>query len=731
MAEEKKTVATEEAVPPVAKKPTTRRKAATATAEAKSKSTAESTEAKATSAAKSSAKKATASAASKKTAEGAAKTATGRSTSAKKATEPAAVQTDTGDAPGAAKPSSTTVRKSATGTGTRKKSTQTGAKKPAEAGEPPAEDKTAQHEPVTDAAKDAAPKRTTRTRKPTAKSATADAAADPAADTSGATATPPEEPASPDVSKEAAQEEPSFPRITNLPAPTPTKDITRSRGRDVSDARPPLEFPEAMKRNFFSRVLLILVVAAVLVVSVFIYVSRPGLYTEQTNSVSFLYLPAGDQTLVAVNGTECARLSGAYSASSENGRGDVCAAVIGGNLYLIRGKDVLLLAESVVDFTLAAEGDAVAYRTAPSNLYYRKTARDGEAALISRECYTAAYCLSPNAKELVYTAGAEAESAALRVESYSGSRPYMENVIGLTPIAVSNSCDYIYYTDRSGALFVFDSQNAAKVKCGTAPVLDSLVFNRDFTELLFSENGGTVFFADGGHQQIIGAASTEHLQLLPNRRVAGRKLANGVQYMQKSFYKNYFLHEVGTGKQLTYLDRKGNLQSVSFVDSAESITVTDKGVFFLLTSKSGEDAHCFLYFAKPGKTETSRIDWGVSTYCTNIDGSRVMYTGYENALYLYRPETGSRRFCDSIVPSSLSVTANDQFCFWRTDGELCISDNGGELRLLSEGTVAFFVDAHALYYCTDLKEDGTFTVSVNYRGSRLSEVVAEGVSKIE
>ncbi len=526
--------------------------------------------------------------------------------------------------------------------------------------------------------------------------------------------------------------EPELPRIEMLPVAIPAGEMIQSGEHEVSDAHPTVDFPEKMRRSFFLRLAFLVAVAAVLVVSAYIYHNRPAVYTEQTSSVNFLYQAAEDRTVILVNGTERGAVSGTVSEKLFSGRGDACAAVIGNTLYIIKGKNVMPIAEAVLDFTLSADGDALAYRTAPANLYYRETGKKDEPSLISKECYSSAYCLSASGRELAYTARDEAGVSRLRIESYSGSRPYIENVAGFSPVAVSDKCRYIYYTDQNGALFIFESKTASKIKCADKPDLTSLIFNRDFTEVLFTENGGTVFYAEGERQQIVGAAATQYLQLLPNRRVASRTLQGGMQYMLSSFYKNYFYHASGTAKQLTYLDQKGNLQEISFVDDVSTVTVTDKGVYFLLTNVvSEENTHCVLWHAPKGKVEPERVDWGVSRYCTNIDGSRVMYTGYEDALYIYRAETGSARLCDSIIAKSLAVTTDDLFCFYREEGVLTVSDNGGELRDLATDVVGFAVDTHALYYFTAPLEDGTFTVYVNYRNERISDLLLEGVTAMQ
>ena len=287
----------------------------------------------------------------------------------------------------------------------------------------------------------------------------------------------------------------------NLPA-LPLIDaealVSTARG-EIGEAHPPVDFPkETVKRGFFARLGVLLLLTAVLAASVFIYLHRPSSYVERTNSVNFLYAAGENKTDVMVNGVLRGSLYGALKTSSCNARGDVYAAVVGNTLYLIRGKNIISVAENVQDYRLAAGGTALAYRTADNHLYYRKTGKRDEASLISKGCMSAAYCLSSDGRELVYTYLREADGPALlQIESFTGSKPYIESVAGLVPVAVSPKCRYIYFTDKSGALFIYNSKKGERVKCAAAPDKGTLTFNRDCTELLFTEGGATVLFIKG------------------------------------------------------------------------------------------------------------------------------------------------------------------------------------------------------------------------------------------
>ena len=516
----------------------------------------------------------------------------------------------------------------------------------------------------------------------------------------------------------------------NLPAlPLIDADalVSVTRG-EIGEAHPPVDFPkETVKRGFFARLGVLLLLVAVLTASVFIYLHRPSSYVERTNAVNFLYVGGENKTDVMVNGVLRGSLNGALQSSTHNARGDVYAAVVGNTLYLIRGKNIISVAENVQDYQLSADGTAIAYRTAENYLYYRKAGKRDEASLISKGCISAAYCLSSDGRELIYTYQREADSAALlQIESFTGSKPYIESVAGLVPVAVSPKCRYIYFTDESGALFIYNSKKGERVKCAAAPDKGTLTFNRDCTEFLFTEGGATVLFIKGERCQIVGAAAKDALELLPNRRVAILPRRDGVQYMTASFLNAYYLHFVGTGKQLAHLDRRGKLTDISFVDDKESITVTDKGVFFLLTDKSSTDTHTVLYRVKPRKTSKELLAWDVASYQTNVDGSHVLYTGHQDALYAWSTTGETKRICDSVLPDSLCVTADDLFCFYRADGVLAGSDNGRAVRDIAEGVQGFLVDTHSVFYVTASADGAEKTLYINYRNARLGESLGSG-----
>ncbi len=519
------------------------------------------------------------------------------------------------------------------------------------------------------------------------------------------------------------------PAPSNLPAPS---DNTRAVDKSV----PPIQMPDLgnERRNFWGRVLLLLVLAAVLAGALLIFLYRPGAYSERVNSVKFLYNEESDETEIAVNGTLLEeRVDGSCTTYAYDSDGSICAALIGDELYLIDGRELSSLCEDVADFYLAQNGKAIAYRTVENVLYYAVLGREVETSVISKDTTDPHYCLSPDGKELFYTYVYE-ESTRIDMYSRTNSKPNFAKTTSFVPIAVGDRCKYIYYKDSEGTLFYATAKDPTPVKCFASEQPYTLTFNRDFSEVLIDGELGTQLWKKGKMQVISALKSGEQLVLQPNQRAAARELPEGGQYLIKSFGKNYYLrkgHE-DDGVMLVYLDRKGKLQDVSFVSETESrITVTDKGVYYLEIVEQTEETQRHLFRCKSGETEPERLSWeNITEFCVNSDGTCLFYTDHHGALYAMRVGSVPERLADTIVQGSLYATADDVF-YYNVDDELYASENGGKPRTVRETPSFVLVDGYTAYFLELDEEDGTVTVSANHRNRRRDTKLAEGVTQIK
>ena len=161
------------------------------------------------------------------------------------------------------------------------------------------------------------------------------------------------------------------------------------------------------------------------------------------------------------------------------------------------------------------------------------------------------------------------------------------------------------------------------------------------------------------------------------------------------------------------------------------VTVTDKRVFFLSTSDSGDTRHTNLYVCKTGKTVAEILHWDVSHYLPNVDGSRLVYVDKHGALYGHRLGADPIRLSDTVVAESLCLTADDMFYFCVREGELWVSDNAEGARSVSSGVDRVMADSFTVFYATEMDETGLGKVYSNYRGQRKSELLTERAAWVQ
>ena len=503
-------------------------------------------------------------------------------------------------------------------------------------------------------------------------------------------------------------------------------------GREVGPRSVPIRMTEEERRNLWGRLGTMLLVVAVLAVAVLIFIFRPTAYTERTRSVSFLYVPDRNVTLVVVDGEiegDEAGYSGKLTYRADNGRGDVCAAIIGGSLYVVDGDDVLKLGDNVLDCTLSAGGDYVAWRNTAQSLFYAEADSPEDVRCASELSPSAHYCLSPDGRELFYTHKGTDGITRITLISLSGNQLIFEEDQNLTPVAVADGSAYLYYVNEAGALYVLNGETGTRTLCGDKP--HDLVFNADLSQLLLRNGSESRLFVDGVQLGINDLGGSDRLEHVANHRAASLPVFMGTHCLTESLLEQYYvLHHTDSAKKLIYLteeDDRGQMNEVAY--GVDLVTVTDKYVFFLQTV-AGTDPHTDLFCAEIGETETEFCYGYVSFYRANVDGSRLTYI---TTTGLYSGKVGNMLewLSDYVVRDrGVDVNCDDAFYYYKTAGVLYVSDNGEKAKEVATDVDWFFVDGGTLYYGTGFADDGIGSVWANHRNSRKSEQLLDGVSAV-
>lgn len=514
-----------------------------------------------------------------------------------------------------------------------------------------------------------------------------------------------------------------------LPPAEPEKKSTLPIGADehgVKNAVPPVDFPEEItRRGILTRVAIFAVVVVVLAVAAVIFFFRPVGYTEKIQSVQYFYVEAEDRTMILVNGEEEGTFSSRLAIEQTDGRGYTCLALSeAGELYLIRGTRVRLIAQNVADIAFATSGKTMAYRTVENVLYRQDTGKKDTPELISRGVTEDPFCLSPNGKELLYTSDIGG-IAKMEIFSADGKAPYLTNMVAYRPVAVADGCAYLYFCTAENQLYIYEAKTEKMTDCGIFES-GSLVFNRDLDEVFLRDTTRCRFYRGAQLLNFVGLSDGEALSLVPNQRVESREVLGGVQYLQSSLLNNYYTYHADGAVQLAYLTRsKTNIEiaKIHFVDGREVVTVTDKYVFFLSTDVTASDTHSNLFSVKAGKTEATRLMADVAEYLPNVDGSRILYRDVRGPLRTMRIGSAPLHLSDEIMPGTLCVTLDDVFFYQTPDGALYRSDNGGTPEGMADRVIAVESDAHVAVYTVQNEE--YVQVYTNYRNHRKSEKVLD------
>jgi len=536
--------------------------------------------------------------------------------------------------------------------------------------------------------------------------------------------------------------------ITEAQLPAPAESalpVQVQEPQGIQVAVPPVPFPTlgVQRRRFWSRLLFLLAISALLALSALILAYRPTAYSAYSHSIVFLHRAEDNTTQVLYDGENCAEgLAGACVRSERDRSGSVCAALIGDTLYLVRGDEVQKVCAAVTDFALSQNGRTLAYRTVDQKLFCAKTGRVLEISAVSQDTRDARYCLSPDGELLFYTYVVQNDTGESKthadVFSRSGKKPLLPQTTDVIPVAIADDYEHIFYFNVAGDLYYMNAESEVSLCRRKGESEMELLFDREFEELLIKDADGMTLWQEGAPTVLSGLKGAEYLSLLPNQLAVCRELPCAKQYLVRSLNESYYL-KLGTqeqGREMVYLN--GNeLHTVAFIDAGGSTpVVTDKGVYYMERVTLKDEERKQLYCCAIGETVPRSLAFDVDSFQVNSDGSRLLYADHRKALYAARvvgDALDPTRISDLVDPASLCVSACDAFYYRSADGTWFVSDNAGEPDAVSVQGRAY-TDVHTAFFfvAESATSDGealsaTYTVYTNHRNRRQCEKVATGV----
>ncbi len=263
-------------------------------------------------------------------------------------------------------------------------------------------------------------------------------------------------------------------------------------------------------------------------------------------------------------------------------------------LYQIKGKKTLLIAEDVTDFNISLYGDSVVFNSVDEiviTYYYCKLGKEPVEIFENEvDSVLTSYAISPDGKSVVYTA-----SDGLDSDLYYFNGKESEKIGGCngTVISTSNGGKYIYASvldeDLRATLYCFN-------KKGEKTKIDSVSsknyrLNLDCTEIMFYDDGRTYISVKG--KEPVKAASAELRLILP-RYTSSKSEESCTVYPIDSLYN----HAYSGGGNLYFVSKSesknvklANTDGDIFLDdSAEYIYYMDDEALMCLKISHGSNA---------------------------------------------------------------------------------------------------------------------------------------------
>ena len=172
-----------------------------------------------------------------------------------------------------------------------------------------------------------------------------------------------------------------------------------------------------------------------------------------------------------------------------------------GTLRYYDGTAAVKISKDVCDFELSDDGTGVAYLMysetpdAGSELYVYNT--DTKKSVLISSFASDGFVLSPDGDTIAYREYTEPGNNA---ELYCYYQEIGEESVtvsaGVTPVALTNRGDTIYYC--TSTRFFVTSGEITRTLCSDSDFLDGIIFNIDHSQVLFPDNSGLSFSANGG-----------------------------------------------------------------------------------------------------------------------------------------------------------------------------------------------------------------------------------------
>jgi len=458
--------------------------------------------------------------------------------------------------------------------------------------------------------------------------------------------------------------------------------------------------PAYWKKN--RKILLIAGIAASLVVLgiVAFVVSRNFLTSDSNDGSAYTKSPlmiiGEDETQIYNGHSEPVTIDGSAEAPQYSMDGQKAAMLVDrndervGTLYYYDGTEAKELTDDVYYFRISAEGNTIAYITDYNQEEYTGTlyiydASQKRSREVADEVTPVGLALSPDGKSYAYVSDLESAD----VPNYNIVEKYTSyiSVNGKEAepldsdrmvIGISNSAHYIYYVrmewtaamDAVGRLYVRHGKEETRI--GWIDATGTSFFNRDFSEILYSDDGSIYLSKAADDPVKVGDYSSCDLLFPDHLQSAATCGANAIMYNVESLTGQFYVfcgNRGGIyGLSLGYLDGKGTLSEIDSIQDSKSSYRTRASCDGIHVYYMNDSDKTLCYWdASDPDTNPVKIRDSEGVLCFKVSSDAIYFIDDDWTLWVKRGNSDPVSVADDVMPSSLTLSSDGRGVYYISD----------------------------------------------------------------
>ena len=396
----------------------------------------------------------------------------------------------------------------------------------------------------------------------------------------------------------------------------------------------------------------------------------------------------------------------------------------GGELWFVTTTDCYKVADYAVAFMLSDSGDGVAYITdyddwdqTATLILYDTTSKTS--TTVARDAFyngssiMPGVCVSPNGKSIGYITDYDEWNQEFSgyVKTDGGAAEKLGN--NATALAISDGARYVYYAKIIEDDYYSVSLNVKSARSDIALisnhyVSEGLILNRDYSELIYMNEGNAFISRNGNEgQKVSGARIYDFIMPRWTQRLFRGSIIGNITCLGVGSFSDVVAHTEN---------------GLAYINGRQEMTLIPESSYFTSNAFISNDGRTLLYRDDSMRliaTDPARDSAGsrvvsedVQTFTATNDARYVYYVNERNELWCVRDNRDPEKISDdvSLNRDHMAMSYNSGLLFFlvgyvnNRGGELYCTDNGGRREKVpgaDEATGIYSTPASVFYINND------------------------------